>query len=375
MCEDKAFKPTDRQKFKGWLKKWQQARIPLLSALLIELLAPAKILSLAFQDEEIDIVSSITRIDKAKKQLERLERRTFEELPTVKRLLDKVEFATGQYTYQNVQLHSFETAKDSAQTTKGILLKRMQIALETTLKVSENEHVIMAAQILNTEGWERNTEEGDEDESFADKILEDLSTHFREPLLKAGLSCGLSTLLEQWHSLIDHTKRYLNPTGTHYLRVWHRIFNSPRSVDWNMVLLIAELIFSIPISNAKVERLFSLMKRVKTDSRASLGENTLTNLVRIDMEGPTLEEYDPAAAMQLWASGRSRRPQQTKRKKYKKPKCVRKPKVLVNEDTTSEEEEEGVEQNDARKQWRRIHSDVDSAEYSDSLMRELAELE
>ena len=213
MCEDKAFKPADRQKFKGWLKKWQQARIPLLSALLIELLAPAKILSLAFQDEEIDIVSSITRIDKAKKQLERLEKRTFEELPTVKRLLDKVEFATGQYTYQNVQLHSFETAKDSAQTTKGILLKRMQIALETRLKVSENEHVIMAAQILNTEGWERNTEEGDEDESFADKILEDLSTHFREPLLKAGLSCGLSTLLEQWHSLIDHTTELYYITG------------------------------------------------------------------------------------------------------------------------------------------------------------------
>ena len=145
---------------------------------------------------------------------------------------------------------------------------------------------------------------------------------------------------------VDHTKRYLNPTGTHYLRVWHRIFNSPRSVDWNMVLLIAELIFSIPISNAKVERLFSLMKRVKTDSRASLGKNTLANLVRINMEGPSLQEYDPAAAMQLWASGRSRRPQQTKRKKYKKRKCVKKPKVLVNEDTTSEEEEEGVEQND-----------------------------
>ena len=33
---------------------------------------------------------------------------------------------------------------------------------------------------------------------------------------------------------------------------------------------LVELIFSIPISNAKVERLFSLMNRVKTDSRAAL---------------------------------------------------------------------------------------------------------
>lgn len=187
----------------------------MLSGLLIELLAPAKILSLAFQDEEIDIVSSITRIDKAKKQLERIERRKFEELQSVERLLDKVEFATGQYTYQNVQLHSFETAKDSAQTTKGILLKRMGVALETTSKVSENEQVIMASQILNTKGWERNTEDGDEDESFAYEILEDISTHFREPLLEAGLNCGLSTLLQQWHSLVDYTKHYLNPSGAH----------------------------------------------------------------------------------------------------------------------------------------------------------------
>ena len=296
----------------------------------------------------------------------------------MKRLLEKVQFTNGQYTYHNVKLQSFEAAKDSAKTTKGILLERLRGALETRLKVSENKHVIMAAQILNTEGWIRNTEEGDEDLSFADDILEDVSTHFREPLLKAGLNCGLSNLLEQWHSLIDYTKRYLNLSGTHYLRVWHRIFNSSRNVDWNMVLLVAELLFSIPISNAKVERLFSFMKRVKTDSRASLGENTLTSIVRINMEGPSLQDYDPTPAMQLWASstGTARRPQQSKRKKYMKRKSVKKPKVLVDEDTTSEEEEEVEQRND--EEAMEEGSDVegtDSVKQNNILMRELAELE
>jgi hypothetical protein len=55
------------------------------------------------------------------------------------------------------------------------LLERLRGALETRLKVSENKHVIMAAQILNTEGWIRNTEEGDKDLPFADDILEDVS--------------------------------------------------------------------------------------------------------------------------------------------------------------------------------------------------------
>ena len=47
MSEDKSFKSADRQKFKGWLRKWQQARIPLLACLFLEILSPAKMLSLA----------------------------------------------------------------------------------------------------------------------------------------------------------------------------------------------------------------------------------------------------------------------------------------------------------------------------------------
>lgn len=66
-----------------------------------------------------------------------------------------------------------------------------------------------------------------------------------------------------------------------------------------MVLLLVELQLSIPISNAKVERMFSLMNRVKTDSRAALSEHTLKNLIRIRMEGPPLEEFDPTPAIQL----------------------------------------------------------------------------
>ena len=120
------------------------------------------------------------------------------------------------------------------------------------------------------------------------------------------------------------------------------------------------------------------MKRVKTDSRASLGEKTLTSIVRINMEGPSLQDYDPTLAMQLWASstGTARRPQQSKRKKYMKRKSVKKPKVLVDEDTTSEEEEEVEQRND--EEAMEEGSDVegtDSVKQNNILMRELAELE
>ena len=183
MSEDKSFKSADRQKFKGWLRKWQQARTPLLACLFLDILSPAKMLSLAFQENVINPVSTIQRLETAKKQLDRLE--------------GKVCWNSGMT-------------------------------------------------------W--------------------------------------------WLTRYDN---WMDPSRTHYLRVWKRIFTSSRKEEWNMVLLLVELLLSIPISNAKVERMFSLMNRVKTDSRAALSEHTLKNLIRIRMEGPPLEEFDPTPAIQL----------------------------------------------------------------------------
>ena len=154
MSEDSAFKAVDRQKFKGWLLKWQQARVPLLACLFLEILSPAKTLSLAFQGEEIDTMKSISCIETAKNQLERLERKNFEDLPTVNRFLEKVKEADGKYSYQNVDLPSFEEAKAYVSEAKNTLLARIKDAIQSRLEVAENPLVQHAAFVLNTEGWE-----------------------------------------------------------------------------------------------------------------------------------------------------------------------------------------------------------------------------
>jgi hypothetical protein len=81
--------------------------------------------------------------------------------------------------------------------------------------------------------------------------------------------------------------------------MWRRIFDSGRRDEWHMVLILVELLFAIPISNAKVEWLFSQMKRIETDSCASLSESKLNSLIRIGAEGPKLEDYDPTPAIKL----------------------------------------------------------------------------
>ena len=141
----------------------------------------------------------------------------------------------------------------------------------------------------------------------------------------------LVLLVEQWHNL-EYTNSYLNPTTLPYLRVWYKIFNSSRQSEWNFILLLVELLFCLPISNAKVEILFSLMKRIKCDSQASLGEVQLNNMIRICVEGPTVTNFNPLPAITLWANETTRRPIQRERKAYKSRKTSKKVKVLAEEE-------------------------------------------
>ena len=75
----------------------------------------------------------------------------------------------------------------------------------------------------------------------------------------------------------------------------------------------------LPVSNAEVERLVSFMNRIKTDSQNLLKQEHLSNLLKICMEGPDLQDFNPIPAMQLWNDAcKLQRPNQKKRKGYGK---------------------------------------------------------
>ena len=106
-----------------------------------------------------------------------------------------------------------------------------------------------------------------------------------------------------------------------------------------IILLLVRLLFTLPVSNAKVERLFSLMNRIKTNSRNSLSQQRLSSILWICMEGPTSQEFDPKPTMQLWSDGVGTCcPNQSQRKKYKQKKPKKHgPTTLI--DLSSSEEE------------------------------------
>ena len=175
---------------------------------------------------------------------------------------------------------------------------------------AQDENISLSGKLLNTEGCSVAAD----DDAFLDDIVEKLYNSYKVPLENAGFVGTVNDLLKQWHVILAYTVKYLNPMIVDYRKVWYQLFSSGRSKEWSLVLLLKELLFCLPISNVKVERLFSLMGRIKTDSRSSLGETRLNSLIRIVMEGPTLETFDAAAAMELWVNDSVRRPNQ-------KPHC------------------------------------------------------
>ena len=57
------------------------------------------------------------------------------------------------------------------------------------------------------------------------------------------------------------------------------------------------------MSNGHLERL----KLTKTNRRTCLGEDTLDQLIRINVEGPPLSEWDAGGALELWTKEKVRR--------------------------------------------------------------------
>lgn len=71
-------------------------------------------------------------------------------------------------------------------------------------------------------------------------------------------------------------------------------------------IALAELLFSLPASNGKVERVFSQLKIIKSDKRTSLANDTLNDLLTVSMMNCSLKDFHPDKATDLWWESKTR---------------------------------------------------------------------
>lgn len=107
LTEDKSIKSIDRQRLKGYLLKWRDARMLIGSALYTDALKPASLLSLTLQDDNVDVIHGIKHILKSHGSLKKLSSQNPEEWPVTKVVLSRMKDEHGGKVYQGSELHHF----------------------------------------------------------------------------------------------------------------------------------------------------------------------------------------------------------------------------------------------------------------------------
>lgn len=80
---------------------------------------------------------------------------------------------------------------------------------------------------------------------------------------------------------------------------------SPASLFQN-ISQFAKICRVIPVHTADVGRAFLQLKLIKTQTRNKTKERTLDSITRIAVEGPGLENFAVAEAVEIWASPKNR---------------------------------------------------------------------
>ena len=272
-------------------------------AIFHDILKPAATLCKVLQSDEICAVSAIEAILKTTKSMEKLKDIEIEDFPTLKKVLSRVKDEDGHKSYQGFELTHYQQGWSFIMEHATEYLQSVLDCLHERLKWKKHpEDVLLLNHILKilaTHGWEKT-----ESAAFGYESVQHLSTRFAIPLQEAGVNS--SQLQDEWEDIVFFAKQYINLVQNSYKIVWWKLFNSPDAPKWKNILTLVEL-FSILLSNGRLECCFSQLKITKTDRRASLKEDSLDHLLRIRIEGPPLEEWNPSKAMGLWWADKPRR--------------------------------------------------------------------
>lgn len=313
-----------RAEIQGEAKKWQNAKFLIHLAIYLDVLAPLKALSLGFQNEKHDPVFALRRITEfnwtmAKLQLlidDSLDGGNGERLTNYTRLLKDVVYDdnTKEYMYQDIKLQNFNIQKNTVDASYREIITRLASSMEDRfINILESPAFKHLIAILDTKLW---PSEEAALASYCDEEIGVVRDHYNDLLMQNG--CDVSLILKEWDMLKIFIKPMVNSSPKpYYLNVWKNVFtNEDIRKDCRNVLHIIELLLITPFTNAKLERVFSRMNRVKTDSRNRLSQKRLDTSIRVSEEGVEISKFNPDPYIQKWYGDKVRCIKGAKSKKY-----------------------------------------------------------
>ena len=147
--------------------------------------------------------------------------------------------------------------------------------------------------MLASQGWEKAIEENDTMEAIH-RLVERFSIPLESALANTGEIVG------EFITIVQYAIQFISVSTLDYRAVWWRLFHVPTASEWSNVLILAKLLFSLPASNAKLERIFLQVNNIKTDKSSLLSNDTLDDLLLLTSDNVLIEDFCADPAIDLW---------------------------------------------------------------------------
>ena len=119
---------------------------------------------------------------------------------------------------------------------------------------------------------------------------------------------GDNGLIDSERALEDYFKLkvVLKSLNSSLTKACSSILNEYKDIFPDFAVL-ATIVLISPVTSVVCERGFSVHNMIKTKGRARLKHDTVTKLMRVKEEGPTLEDFDPKPCVKKFCEKRKRR--------------------------------------------------------------------
>ena len=229
LVEDQSLRADDRARLKGYLHTWKQCRMLIGSALYVDLLKPASLLSLSLQGEKLDIVHGLQAVLKSGKSLKSMAGKDPLQWPTVKLVCSRVKEDDGGKVYQGATLHHYtsDIVKFCAEQARKDS-RRLEEKMKERLEWSDAKLLRAILVMLDTQSWQCTARRSFEDDEEEDEhgltelksAVEYIITKFREPLEAKGVA--LAGIQDELEEVVHYARKYLSLDRDGYHKIWYK---------------------------------------------------------------------------------------------------------------------------------------------------------
>ena len=324
MTNDSALEAVDQMKLTSFHQRWTQGKILIGCALYIDVLKAPSQLSLPLQENEIDVISGIKHILKTVQTFQLLRGMDPQEWPTFTTVLATITEKENLRSYQGITLTGFTSSMVSHCSAIALAdLHALDSKLKDWLTWPDTKLLDAILSFLDTRCWAtvrvstsgtigNNTATTNDNGEAAARSKQDYDKRvteikaavayivaiFREPLEAKGADlCSINDELEEMFSFCT---TYVDVLAENYKKIWYKLFSAHDAHKWCNVLLISELLFSLPFANSKVEQALSMLNLIVTERHSVLGGSVLDDLMEINVEGVPTNCFTANHAVQLW---------------------------------------------------------------------------